>query len=153
MMNPFAQVPEGDEQRVLSCALARIAAGIPVAVLDQVCELEVSPPPPLSSKLFGGLAHFGDELVVVISLAQVRQPRRSTPAVLFRGEHAGVRWALEVSAVGSFVGARVLPDGPGPQRPGVRSWLRRAASGDGAELLLVDFPGMLAEALGARGPT
>lgn len=121
--------------------------GFPREQMDGVVELDLSPPPPLSHERVSGLGRLNDELVLVLTVGARSTQRKKVPVVLATERRKGIRWGVEVSAVGAFVQASVAPSSDvGPTTTRLPEWATRKVS-DGKELQVVSLPTLIDEAL------
>jgi hypothetical protein len=134
----------------LECLVSNQRIFVPVANLDRVVEVAVSPPPPLAELWVSGLCLLGDHPLVCLTLSgQGRGPLSLAKGLLLNAPGQNERYVLQVDEVRSIL--LIDHDGfdraAGPDWPCPTDWLKsRSTPGEGQPLLRLE-PSAVADAL------
>lgn len=146
--------------RGLSCVVGRMRLAVPIDAVEQVVDLEATPPPPLAKPWVGGIAFHDDRLVVVVSLAgafatiakrktEVRTETTIVSAIILNSAREDAVYALQIDHTGKFLDAEIV------RQQRVRSgtdqlptWICAARSIDGQGMGWLEPDAMLDALLG-----
>jgi hypothetical protein len=138
----------------IACRVGKADVGLPVGAVGQIIEYPVFPLP-LARPYVAGLGLHDDWPLISLHLhrtdarAAGAEPRLAKGVLLDAGHggdggDTGVRWALEVTELGSFV--EVTPTGRAPAPAlDLPPWISQASTRDGRTLAWIDVGAMLEE--------
>lgn len=128
------------KDEAIECLVGDDRVGIPMALVDQIVEVDVSPLP-LAKEHVWGLAIHAGHVLVVVGLGPYEAEAGSRRKVVLMRSDGGLGWAIAITRVATFV--RLSPgSGAGRAR-----WRRPATTADGRSLERVDVEAIRADLL------
>jgi hypothetical protein len=132
----------------IACRVGKADVGLPFGSVGQIIEYPVFPLP-LARPYVAGLGLHDDWPLISLNLSRTGvkasgpEPRLAK-GVLLHTASATVRWALEVTELGSFVEATPTSRAPAPGLE-LPPWISQASTREGRPLAWIDVGAMLEE--------